>query len=630
MQPIIKYLACLNFILILLCVISNVYSQEIPISLIRVLKVENSSENYSIAFNSDGKILASAGKKPSITLWNVQTGKVLQELSPNVESSYDMYGRRQIYYRDFTNLAFHPNGHVLAATGCDGLIALWDLKNGQIIKTIMQRQWSCSYPTYSFLPIAFSPDGKMLATGLRDNTTRLWDIETGSILNNFKWQSQYTTDIYTIAFSPDGTILASGGHYQTIKLWDTHGGNELNTLKWQPTKTGWTGGHSPRAVKSIAFSPDGRLLVSGNEQEQTIILWSIQTGQVLRTFIWRAEHRGTVYADVYSVTFSPDGNTIAAGSDDGGSIKLFDVQTFRVLNTIISHPKTVRSVAFSPDGTILASAGDDATIKLWDVSLLDPGLAQLYFKNKHEMETELQTITQLLRPKDEFETQAEYVERSNEGYKAKKAIEEKYSQKFSQAKQEYGKTKQSRIEEQENEIQAKIAASISEATLKISTIGRYNADTEIFPITIGSITTNVKIPLVEAKSFKENWQQVKIKAMKRLKKDLVSYEYFDLIIIHPLTGSEYPLNLSIAEQSSSENLSRYVGSYSSVSETGDSCEELIIKLNDGNINVLYRGWYCGNGGPAPEFQLLRNVYIDAGTLRGTMDSGQEVAWRFKK
>ncbi len=107
---------------------------------------------------------------------------------------------------------------MIATTSCDGLIALWDFESGRIIKTIMESQWACSYPTYSHLPVAFSPDGKSLAAGLRDNTTRLWDVETGKVLRDLRWESEYPQDVRTVAFSPDGTILASGGHYQTIKF----------------------------------------------------------------------------------------------------------------------------------------------------------------------------------------------------------------------------------------------------------------------------------------------------------------------------------------------------------------------------------------------------------------------------
>ncbi|MGI2909791.1 WD40 repeat domain-containing protein, partial [Hassallia sp. VBCCA 56010] len=70
---------------------------------------------------------------------------------------------------------------------------------------------------------------------------------------------------------------------------------------------------------------------------------------------------------VRSVAFSPDGKTLASGSDDN-TIKLWDVATGKLSQTLTGHSNSVRSVAFSPDGKTLASGSDDNTIKLWDVA----------------------------------------------------------------------------------------------------------------------------------------------------------------------------------------------------------------------------------------------------------------------
>jgi len=239
------------------------------------------------------------------------------------------------------------------------------------------------------------------------------------------------------------------------------------------------------------------------------------------------------------VAFSPDGKVLASRSDDR-TIKLWDVQTGRALQTLTGHSHYVNSVAFSPDGKVLASRSDDETIKLWDVSLLDPGLAKLYFSNRREKEAELKSIAQLLKPKDEFETDDEYRNRISKGNAEKNAIEEKYVLKYAELKNAYYEQKQTQLHSKELEIQAKIRASLTEATLTISNVGIYNADNETFPIIINSITKEVKIPRDEAKSFKENWIGTKVRGMKQFKTDLTTYEYINLVIIHPVTGNRYP------------------------------------------------------------------------------------------
>jgi WD40 repeat protein len=86
-------------------------------------------------------------------------------------------------------------------------------------------------------------------------------------------------------------------------------------------------------------------------------------------YLRRASMRSLIghTGSVYSVTFSPDGRLLATGSEDQ-TIKFWDPTTRRCLATLVGHQGGVNSVAFSPDGKTLASAGDDGTVRLWDVT----------------------------------------------------------------------------------------------------------------------------------------------------------------------------------------------------------------------------------------------------------------------
>ena len=86
----------------------------------------------------------------------------------------------------------------------------------------------------------------------------------------------------------------------------------------------------------------------------------------------------TGHADwVWSVAFSPDGKTLVSGSNDG-TVRLWDVTTQQQIGDPLNgHDGVIRSVAFSPDGKTLVSGGADGTARLWDVSYLVGTAARL-------------------------------------------------------------------------------------------------------------------------------------------------------------------------------------------------------------------------------------------------------------
>ncbi|MCI0485504.1 MAG: hypothetical protein L0229_02780 [Blastocatellia bacterium] len=154
--------------------------------------------------------------------------------------------------------------------------------------------------------------------------------------------------VRSIAFSPDGRLVASGFVSEGIKVWEVDTGRKLQSLK----------GHAS-SVNSVAFSPDSLRLASGS-RDRTIKLWDIAAGQEIRTL---GGHDGEVRA----VTFSPDGRWLASASHDR-TVKLWGSVTGREVQTFEGHVQQVTSAAFSPDGCILASGSLDRTVRLWDVT----------------------------------------------------------------------------------------------------------------------------------------------------------------------------------------------------------------------------------------------------------------------
>ena len=159
----------------------------------------------------------------------------------------------------------------------------------------------------------------------------------------------HTEWVNSVAFSPDGRHIVSGSEDQTIQVWDAQTGGQVgNPLQ----------GHT-KLVKSVAFSPDGRHIVSCS-WDQTIRVWDTQTGgQVGNPLQGHTDL-------VNSVAFSPDGRHIVSGSFDQ-TIRVWDAQTGgQVDNPLQGHTFSVKSVAFSPDGRHIVSGSDDQTIRVWD------------------------------------------------------------------------------------------------------------------------------------------------------------------------------------------------------------------------------------------------------------------------
>src|SRR5262245_58038359 len=161
-------------------------------------------------------------------------------------------------------------------------------------------------------------------------------------------QSQPSTDrlirtfvghvgVTSVAFSPDGRAILSGGadsHFygvadKRLKLWEVATGKELRTFKGRSN-----------IVQAVAFSPDSHTALSGSD-DNTLKLWDVASGQQLRSFT----------ADtISSVALSPDGR--AALSGGGRTLKLWEVASGQELRTFTSTGPSglVQSVAFSPDG----------------------------------------------------------------------------------------------------------------------------------------------------------------------------------------------------------------------------------------------------------------------------------------
>src|SRR5262249_10111254 len=145
-----------------------------------------------------------------------------------------------------------------------------------------------------------------------------------------------------------------------VRLWDLASGRERLTLftnaadqtRWRQLDTILKmlpiADEFQTAVRAVAFSPDGRLLATANDDGR-VRGWHGASGQEWR--LLSAEYRDTL-----ALAFAPDGATLALNR--GAAVELWDVASGRLQQSLAGHTAPVCALAWSGDGRLLANGGD--------------------------------------------------------------------------------------------------------------------------------------------------------------------------------------------------------------------------------------------------------------------------------
>ena len=294
---------------------------------------------HALAFTPDGSVVAAAGGNAqdfAIHVWDVASGREIGTLGGHSNIVWD--------------IAFSPDGEMLATVSSDRTAKIRDWRNGDILKIL-------NFPA-EVASVRFSPDGQILAVGGVDEPVNqirnaaVWTYAVGSWEPLVKFPEYW--NIAALAFSPGGGTLVGGGTSRNVQVWQTNDGTQVFTLS-----------HAHQVSKA-AISPDGSVLATATCQavlnadcsEGGVWLWDLPTGKL--------KSRLAAFPDVVeNVAFSADGSTLLAASRDG-TLRFYNTADYQSV-VEFSAPGGISAMALSPDGGLLATGDSHGQVNLWRV-----------------------------------------------------------------------------------------------------------------------------------------------------------------------------------------------------------------------------------------------------------------------
>jgi eukaryotic-like serine/threonine-protein kinase len=249
-----------------------------------------------VAFSPDGSLLAAIDDYATITLWDVPSGRKVATL----------HGDKNQKDSEYDSVAFSRDGKTLAYSS-NTTITVWDVRSRDKVATLVDPAGPVTDVGKMVGSVTFTKDGRTLIASTTEGKLRFWDISGRSITATVQGGKD---GLYGLALSPDGKVLAADAGREGVRLWDTGSRKEIETLTF-----------TSQIIGAVAFSPDGKSLAA-SETGGAVQVWSTATWNPIRTFDESNEEvaealsqarAGQAFAD--ALDFSPDNKLLAESLD---------------------------------------------------------------------------------------------------------------------------------------------------------------------------------------------------------------------------------------------------------------------------------------------------------------------------
>lgn len=346
-----------------------------------LFQVGHAQNVNTVSWSPDSsKLISHSSPEDSLIMWDARSGKVLwKKNTAFVQNELETY--------TLNAFAWSPDQQVIASTGYNGKIQLWEAETGKLI-------WNIPAHSDEGNVVKFTADGRFLVSAADPEDSggevKLWDVSSGKLLRNFGGESER---VIALRVDEKRDLLTAGSFTGELRTWRFSSGTHLGTRSFKPC------GASNGFARGSAYSPDMRWFVA-RCGDRTVLteLASLKPVKVWKTRSdWDKEVtfsgdskvlafndlsgyrvikigglRETKVDDVINSGFTFELNADGALLAEGGGYRAEGVRVSRIADQKVlvgeGHPGIIESLAFSKDGSHFASGSTDQIVRVWSTN----------------------------------------------------------------------------------------------------------------------------------------------------------------------------------------------------------------------------------------------------------------------